>query len=96
MIFDDSRIYKTLKKILMYVFPAIIYVWGQLVDIWKIPYGMQVSATIFALYVGLAIFLGVSKAKFQNASEGYLADGKGEEDNDAIEFSECSENNYEQ
>ena len=95
MIFDNDKTYKTLKKILMYVFPAIIYIWSQLVDIWKIPYGMQISATIFALYVGLAIFLGVSKAKFTNAMNGYLGDGKGE-DYDTIEFSESSEDFSEQ
>ena len=84
MIFENEEVYKTLKKILMYGFPALIYVFSQLVDIWKIPYGLQINATIFALYVGLAIFLGVSKSKYSNALEGYLSDGRG--DDDAIEL----------
>lgn len=75
MIFENENVYKVLKKILVYVFPAIIYVFSQLVDIWNIPYGLQINATIFALYVGLAIFLGVSKNKYQNALNGYLSDG---------------------
>lgn len=75
MIFSNSNVYKVLKKILMYVFPAIIYVFSQLSDIWNIPYGVQINATIFALYVGLAIFLGVSKTKYSKALNGYLSDG---------------------
>ena len=94
MIFENEKIYKMLKKILMYVFPAIIYVWTQLVDIWKIPYGMQISATIFALYVGLAIFLGVCKYKYNNATEGYLSDGKGNDD-DLLSIDESVTDNEE-
>lgn len=46
MIFNDERVYKTLKKVLMYVFPAILFVWDRLVEIWSIPYGTQISGTI--------------------------------------------------
>lgn len=75
MVFENEKVYKALKKILMYAFPALIYVWTQLVDIWGIPYGMQISGTIFALYVGLAIFLGVSKHKYIIAIQGWASDG---------------------
>ena len=88
MIFNDERIYKTLKKILMYVFPAILFVWDRLVEIWSIPYGTQISGTIFALYVGLAIFLGVSKSKYNNALNGYLGDGKGDDADDLLDIDE--------
>lgn len=75
MVFENEEVYKVLKKILMYVFPAVIYVVGQLVDIWEIPFGVQINGTIFALYVGFAIFLGVSKHKYNVAMQGWAADG---------------------
>lgn len=82
MIFENDKWYKFLKKMLCYGFPALIFVFDRLNEIWSIPYGTQISGTIFALYVGLAIFLGISKNKYNNALEGYLGDSEGGDENE--------------
>lgn len=75
MIFDNEKVYKILKKIFMYAFPAIMFVWENLYQIWNIPFGVQINATLFILWFGLGIFLGISKYKYNTALNGYLSDG---------------------
>ena len=94
MIFFNETIYKTLKKVFMYVFPSIMFVWDNLYKVWNIPYGVQISSTIFALWIGFGIFLGICKYKYQNATEGYLSDGRGVED-DLFSVDESSTDNEE-
>ena len=78
MIFENEKIYKMLKKIWQYVFPAIGFLWSGLYKIWNIPYGLPILSTIFVLWGAMAIFLGISKWKYMNAIEGVLGDGVGE------------------
>ena len=61
MIFKNENVYKTLKKIWQYVIPAIAYLWFKIADIWSIPCGDLVFATIVAVWAAMAIFLGISK-----------------------------------
>lgn len=87
MIFENEQTYKTLKKIFMYVFPAVMFVWESVYQIWNIPYGAAIYATIFAIWCGLGIFLGISKSKYNSAYAGFLSDGKGEDDNEQFHVS---------
>ena len=88
MIFENSKIYDILKKVRNFVLPALFYVWLNVADIWHLPYGKEIGLTIFAIYGGLSIFLGISKYKFKNAMEGYLGDMKGDDTDDLLEFDE--------
>lgn len=78
MIFNDSRIYKMLKKIWQYAIPALGFLWEGLYKIWNIPFGNAILGTIVVVWGAMAIFLGISKWKYMNASEGYIGDGKGD------------------
>lgn len=64
MVFKNENIYKILKKIWEYGIPAFEFLWAGLIEIWPIPYGSQILATIGVVWGALAIFLGVSKARY--------------------------------
>ncbi len=80
MIFENEKIYKILKKIWMYAIPALGFLWEGLYKIWNIPFGNAILGTIVVVWGAMAIFLGISKWKYNNATEGYLSDGRGEDD----------------
>ena len=82
MVFGNENVYKVLKKIFTYAFPALMFVWENIYVIWNIPYGAQINTTIFVLWGGLGIFLGISKYKYNNALEGYLGDSEGGDENE--------------
>lgn len=69
MIFENEKIYKTLKKIWMYGIPAVAYLWSKLIDIWSIPCGEPIFYTIVAVWGAMAIFLGISKYNYMNAKK---------------------------
>ena len=69
MIFENENIYKTLKKIWQYAIPAIMLLWEGLYRVWNIPYGSAIFATIALVWGALAIFLGISKYKYDNVLE---------------------------
>lgn len=94
MIFENEKVYKTLKKIWQYVLPALAFLWEGLYKIWNIPYGYAVFATIICVWGAMAIFLGISKYKYNNATEGYLSDGRGVDD-DLFSIDESGTDNAE-
>lgn len=67
MIFENEKIYKTLKKIWQYVIPALMFLWEGIYRIWNIPYGSAIFATLVVVWGAFAIFLGISKYKYNNA-----------------------------
>ena len=71
----SNKVYDILKKVRNFVLPALFYIWLNVADIWHLPYGKEIGATIFVIYGGLSIFLGISKYKFKQAENGYLSDG---------------------
>lgn len=82
MVFDNEIIYKVLKKIFMYAFPALMFVWENIYVIWNIPYGAQINTTIFVLWGGLGIFLGISKHKYNiSATDVYSEEYENENGN---------------
>jgi hypothetical protein len=85
MIFKDNRIYDWLKWIAMVGLPAIACLWFTVGKIWGFPYLAEVEATIVAIDTFLGALLGISNIRYNNAMEGYLADGKGGDDDGAEE-----------
>lgn len=80
MVFQNENIYKVLKRIWQYGLPALMFFWEGFIQIWNIPYGTAILGTLGLAWGALAIFLGISKSKYNNALQGYLSDGGGEDD----------------
>ena len=75
MFIENEKLYKALKSIWQYAIPSIIFVWGNISLIWHIPYGIQIFGTIFALWVGFGIFLGICKYNYKKTLQNYLPNG---------------------
>lgn len=60
----SNKTYDTLKKIAMYVLPAIATFVITVFKIWNIPYGEEIGATITAIDTALGIILGISSANY--------------------------------
>ena len=53
-----------LKKIAMYVLPALATLVITIFKIWNLPYGEEIGATITAVDTALGVILGISTAKY--------------------------------
>ena len=60
----SNKTYDTLKKIAMYVLPAIATFVITVFKIWNIPYGDEIGATITAIDTALGVILGISSANY--------------------------------
>lgn len=60
----SNKTYDTLKKIAMYVLPAIATLIITVFKIWNIPYGEEIGATITAIDTALGVILGISSANY--------------------------------
>lgn len=60
----SNKTYDTLKKIAMYVLPAIATLVITVFKIWNIPYGEEIGATITAIDTALGVILGISSANY--------------------------------
>lgn len=60
----SNKTYDTLKKIAMYVLPAIATFVITVFKIWNIPYGEELGATITAIDTALGVILGISSANY--------------------------------
>jgi hypothetical protein len=60
----SNKTYDTLKKIAMYVLPAIATFVITVFKIWNIPYGEEIGATITAIDTALGVILGISSANY--------------------------------
>lgn len=65
MIFKDSKVYDTLKWIVMVLLPAIETLWLTLASIWHFPYAEPIGATIGAIIVFMGALLGISSIKYK-------------------------------
>lgn len=65
MIFKDSKVYDTLKWIVMVLLPAIETLWLTLGSIWHFPYVEPIGATIGAIIVFMGALLGISSIKYK-------------------------------
>lgn len=60
----SNKTYDTLKKVAMYVLPAIATLVITVFKIWNIPYGEEIGATITAIDTALGVILGISSANY--------------------------------
>ena len=60
MIFKNSKVYDTLKWIVLVVLPALTTLWLTLAKIWGFPYAEAIGATMTAITAFLGALLGVS------------------------------------
>lgn len=67
MIKMSNETYDTLKKIALYILPALATLWLTLSKIWGFPYGAEIGATITAIDTFLGACLGISSAQYHEA-----------------------------
>ena len=60
----SNKTYDVMKIIALIVLPAIGTLLASLSDVWCIPHGQQISATIFAVNTCLGTILGISNAQY--------------------------------
>lgn len=61
----SNTTYDRLKAIAMYALPALATCITTIFEIWGLPYGSQIGATIMALDTALGVVLGISNAKYK-------------------------------
>lgn len=64
-----NKTYDFWKRVAMYYLPAIATAIATIFEIWGIPYGTQISATIMALDTMLGVFLGLQSNSYHNKEE---------------------------
>ena len=60
----SNELYDILKKVALYILPAIATLWLTLGKIWGIPYTTEIGATITAIDVFLGACLGISSKNY--------------------------------
>lgn len=60
----SNETYDLLKKVALYILPAIATLWLTLGKIWGLPYTSEIGATITALDVFLGACLGISSKNY--------------------------------
>lgn len=69
MIFSN-KVYDVLKYISLVVLPAIATLYLTLSNIWGLPYGTEIAATITAIDTLLGALLGISSQKYKEGTKG--------------------------
>ncbi|MBQ9024643.1 MAG: phage holin [Bacilli bacterium] len=59
-----NEIYDFLKRIALVVLPALATLVITIFQIWNIPYGEQIGATITAIDMALGVILGISSKNY--------------------------------
>lgn len=68
MIFKDNKNYNILKWVVILALPALATLIITIFELWGIPYGTQIAATVTALNAFLGAITGISSAKYQAAN----------------------------
>ena len=68
MIFSN-KVYDILKYVSLVVLPAIATLYLTLSNIWGLPYGTEIAATITAVDTLLGALLGISSQKYKEQEE---------------------------
>ena len=69
MIIPD-KIYNILKWVAIIALPALSFFYFTISQIWGLPYGTEVSATIDALALLIGTLIGVSNYNYKKGAEG--------------------------
>lgn len=65
----SNKTYDTLKRIAMYLLPALGTLYFALAGIWGFPCGEQVVGTITAIDTFLGVILGISTSQYNKANK---------------------------
>lgn len=65
----SNRTYDIIKKIALLIAPAVVFM-TALVDIWGIPYGSQIVATLAALDVFVGVAVEILAANYKKTKNG--------------------------
>lgn len=65
----SNKTYDLLKKVAMYVLPALATFIITVFKIWNIPFGEEIGATITALDTALGVVLGISSSNYKKSNE---------------------------
>lgn len=68
MIFSN-KVYDILKYVSLVVLPAIATLYLTISNIWGLPYGSEIAATITAIDTLLGALLGISSQKYQKENK---------------------------
>ena len=79
MIFENSKVYDVLKFIARYIGPIVIFI-TAIINIWNIPYGEQLIATLAAIETLLTSFVSISKKKYNDMIEKTFDAVRGDEE----------------
>ena len=60
----SNKLYDLLKKVALYILPALATLWLTLGKIWGLPYTTEIGATITAVDVFLGACLGISSKNY--------------------------------
>lgn len=71
----SNSTYDILKKIALYILPALATLWLTLGKIWNFPYTTEIGATITAIDVFLGACLGISSAQYYKDNAPSDSDG---------------------
>jgi len=64
-----NETYDILKRVALYILPAIATFWLTISKIWNLPYGTEIGATITAIDVFLGACLGISTSNYNKDKE---------------------------
>lgn len=70
-----NETYDLLKKVALYILPAIATLWLTLGKIWNLPYTAEIGATITAIDVFLGACLGISTKHYNEILEDSAENG---------------------
>lgn len=62
----SNETYDLLKKIALYILPALATLWLTVGKIWGLPYTSEIGATITAVDVFIGACLGISSKNYYN------------------------------
>lgn len=60
----SNKVYDILKNIALIVLPALVTFWIAIAEIWGLPYGKEIAATITAIDTLLGTILKISSVKY--------------------------------
>lgn len=61
----SNRLYDTLKYIALIGLPAVTGLVLSITEIWNLPYGAEIGATVSAVAIALGALLGLSSAQYK-------------------------------
>lgn len=70
----SNKTYDIIKKVALLIAPAVVFM-TALVDIWGIPYGSQIVATLAALDVFVGVAVEILAANYKKTKNGGGSDG---------------------